>query len=184
MVEVFGDNDRFVSVSAALLATLSADTSSRPSSYAVDEKKFVGRSARTASGAGQSLTSRVGAGPSVRRGLQKRTARGGPSVFGMETRMKRTIEILGSVLLGSCSALWPSERERAGDMFRELDTNGDGKPSFSEIERAERNCSIGWMPIVTAFSIRRRSRRRSTVQNPQGAAMPVRRSPTCSSAEP
>ncbi|MEK1898287.1 MAG: EF-hand domain-containing protein [Rhizobium sp.] len=47
--------------------------------------------------------------------------------------MKRTIAILGSVLLGSCSAM-ASERERAGDMFRELDTNGDRKLAFSEIE--------------------------------------------------
>ena len=47
--------------------------------------------------------------------------------------MKRTIAILGSLLLASCSAM-ASDRERARDMFRELDTNGDRKLEFSEIE--------------------------------------------------
>jgi Ca2+-binding EF-hand superfamily protein len=49
--------------------------------------------------------------------------------------MKRTIALLGSLLLASCSAM-ASDRERARDMFRELDTNGDRKLEFSEIEAA------------------------------------------------
>ncbi|KAA0685360.1 EF-hand domain-containing protein [Neorhizobium sp. P12A] len=49
--------------------------------------------------------------------------------------MRRTIAILGSLLLASCSAM-ASDRERARDMFRELDTNGDRKLEFSEIEAA------------------------------------------------
>ncbi|TCR71455.1 EF-hand domain-containing protein [Rhizobium sp. BK376] len=49
--------------------------------------------------------------------------------------MRRTIAILGSLLLASCSAM-ASDRERARDMFRELDTNGDHKLEFSEIEAA------------------------------------------------
>ena len=47
--------------------------------------------------------------------------------------MKRTIAILGSLLLASCSAM-ASDREHARDMFRELDTNGDRKLEFSEME--------------------------------------------------
>ncbi len=49
--------------------------------------------------------------------------------------MNRTIAILGSLLLASCSAM-AANRERARDMFRELDTNGDRKLEFSEIEAA------------------------------------------------
>lgn len=46
--------------------------------------------------------------------------------------MKRTIAILGSLLLASCGA-FASEREH-GDMFRALDTNGDRKLAFNEIK--------------------------------------------------
>lgn len=47
--------------------------------------------------------------------------------------MKRTVAILGSLLLANCSAM-ASERERAGDMFHQLDTNGDRKLEFGEIK--------------------------------------------------
>lgn len=47
--------------------------------------------------------------------------------------MRRSIAILGSLLLASCSAM-ASDRERAREMFQQLDTNGDRKLEFSEIE--------------------------------------------------
>jgi len=47
--------------------------------------------------------------------------------------MKRTIAVLGSLLLASCGAM-ASEQNRAGDIFRQLDTNDNRKLEFSEIK--------------------------------------------------
>lgn len=49
--------------------------------------------------------------------------------------MKRMIAILGSLLLASCSAM-AADGERARDIFRELDMNGDRKIEFGEVEAA------------------------------------------------
>lgn len=49
--------------------------------------------------------------------------------------MKKILLALGALLLGTGGTM-AADRERARDLFRQLDTNGDRKLEFSEIEAA------------------------------------------------